>query len=112
GMGHTVFVAGTLLLPFSVMTFTASRSMDMLGRRLGERWVTPLGCAIYLGSVVVFLVGHHSIAALVVMSTGSGFGMGILLASLPRLLVSGVTRVETGSALGFNQLLRSIGGAV
>lgn len=112
GMGRSVFFAGMLLVPLSITTYVAARMLPTIGAWVGERWVMPFGCAVYLSSVALFLVARHSIVGLAAISAGSGFGLGILLASLPRKIVGSIARSENGSALGFNQVLRTVGGTV
>jgi MFS family permease len=44
--------------------------------------------------------------------TVAGFGVGLVFAANPGLLVSGVPAAETGSALALNQVLRNVGFSV
>jgi MFS family permease len=41
-----------------------------------------------------------------------GAGVGATFAAMPALIISGVPQEETGSATSFNQVLRSVGGAI
>lgn len=111
GMGHSALVAGVLLVPFSLMSYAASRQLPLLDRLVGARWTMPVGCIFYLASTAVFAIARSSIGALVIVSACAGFGVGVVLASLPRMLVDNVGSSEVGSALGFSQVLRTAGGA-
>lgn len=112
GMGQSVLVAGLLLVPFSLTSFLSNRMLSGLRRRVGERWVMPIGCALYLAAVALFLVWHGSLASMAVLSAVTGLGIGIVYASIPRRIVRATDRNRTGSALGFNQVLRTVGGTV
>src|SRR3546814_4800668 len=42
----------------------------------------------------------------------AGIGVGTVFAAMPQMIVAAVPASETGSALGFNQVLRTIGSSV
>src|SRR5699024_2866199 len=50
--------------------------------------------------------------ALLLLSGLAGLGTGAMFASIPRRIVQAVSARETGSAMGLNQVLRTLGGSV
>jgi predicted MFS family arabinose efflux permease len=109
GFGASVVVAGLMLLPFSILSVSMSRVAAWFGRRVGERWVIPLG-ALVLALAVGFFdrTGPHLWQGFVAMAM-AGIGVGFTFAAMPGLIVRAVPADETGSALGFYQVVRYVG---
>lgn len=109
GFGASVVVAGLMLLPFSVLSVSMSRVAVWFGRRVGERWVIPLGALVLAAAVGYFdRTGHHLWQGFVSMAL-AGIGVGFTFAAMPGLIVRSVPADETGSALGFYQVVRYVG---
>ena len=109
GFGASVVVAGLMLLPFSVLSVSMSRVAAWFGRRVGERWVIPLGALVLAGAVGYFdRTGNHLWQSFVAMAL-AGIGVGFTFAAMPGLIVRAVPADETGSALGFYQVVRYVG---
>ncbi|CAM5674302.1 MFS transporter [Kitasatospora aureofaciens] len=109
GLGASVVVAGLVLLPFSGASLLSSKLVPVLTRRTSSALVLPIGCAVSLGSVLFFLLARdHLWGHLVVMGI-AGLGVGCTFAVMPGLIVAAVPANEVGSAVSFNQLLRTIG---
>ncbi|MFJ9770277.1 MFS transporter [Kitasatospora sp. NPDC101157] len=109
GLGESVVVAGLVLLPFSGASLLSSKLLPVLTRRTSSALVLPIGCAVSLGSVLFFLFARdHLWGHLVVMGI-AGLGVGCTFAVMPGLIVAAVPANEVGSAVSFNQLLRTIG---
>ncbi len=109
GYGSTVIVAGSMLIPMSVLSFAASRFTPALTRYLTPATCLPLGCAFLLAASVIFATTRSHLWELYAVMALSGFGIGIVFAAVPGLIIRAVPASETGSALGFNQVLRTIG---
>jgi MFS family permease len=109
GFGSSVVVAGLVLLPFSLLSVTASRLAPAVGHRFGQRAVLPLGCVVFLVAEVLFVLDRGALWQLFVVMGLAGLGVGCTFAALPGLIVSSVPPHETGSAMSFNQVLRYIG---
>lgn len=109
GFGTSVLVTGLVLLPFSAASVASSKLVPLLARRTSTSMVLPIGCAISLLSMVVFLVARGSLWELFVVMGIAGLGVGCTFAVMPGLIVSAVPAHETGSAISFNQVLRTIG---
>jgi len=109
GFGASVVLAGLMLLPFSVLSVSMSRVAAWFGVRFGERWVIPLGATVLGGAVLYFdRTGQHLWQGFVAMAF-AGVGVGFTFAAMPGLIVRSVPPEETGSALGFYQVVRYIG---
>ncbi|WP_369183678.1 MFS transporter [Streptomyces sp. Y1] len=109
GLGASVVVAGLALLPFSVFSLLTSKVVPVLARRTSPAAVLPVGCAVSLGSVLFFLFARGSLWELLVVMAIAGLGVGCTFAVMPGLIVGAVPAGEVGSAVGFNQLLRTVG---
>ena len=108
GFGSSVVVAGLVLLPFSLTSVLASRVAPLIAR-WSTRAVLPVGCALFLAACATFGLAHDSLWQLFVVMGVAGLGVGCTFAALPGLILSAVPATETGSAMGFNQVLRMTG---
>jgi MFS family permease len=109
GFGTSVLVTGLVLLPFSVASVASSKLVPLLARRTSTALVLPIGCAVSLLSMVMFLFARNSLWELFVIMGVAGLGVGCTFAVMPGLIVSSVPAHETGSAISFNQVLRTVG---
>jgi len=109
GFAVSVVVAGLVLVPFSIVNFVASRFLPALTRILGARQLLPVGCLVVACSAAFFALFHGSLWQAFVMTALLGAGMGITFAAIPGLIVRSVPESETGSAMGFYQVVRYIG---
>ncbi|MER7671446.1 MFS transporter [Kitasatospora sp. NPDC096128] len=109
GLGASVVVAGLVLLPFSATSLMSSKMVPVLTRRTSSALVLPIGCAVSLASVLAFLFARDQLWELLVVMGIAGLGVGCTFAVMPGLIVAAVPADEVGSAVSFNQLLRTIG---
>jgi len=109
GFGASVVVGGLVLLPFSVASVLASRVVPMIARRFGVDRVLPVGCAVFLVAMGVFLVARNNIWEVCAVMSLAGLGVGCTFAAMPGLIVRAVPGSETGSAMSVNQVLRTLG---
>lgn len=109
GFGATVFVAGLTLLPFSVLTLAVARAVPALTRLVGERAVLPLGCVVVGLAGASYAVLHDALWHAFVALALVGAGIGTTFAVIPGLIVRSVPSSETGSAMGFYQVVRYVG---
>ncbi|MBA2348862.1 MAG: MFS transporter, partial [Solirubrobacterales bacterium] len=112
GFGASVVVAGLCLVPFSITSLAASRALPWLGRTLGQRAVLPAGCLVVAAAGVFFALFHTALWHAFVMLGIVGLGLGTTFAAIPGLVVGAVPEHETGSAMGFYQVVRYIGFSV
>jgi predicted MFS family arabinose efflux permease len=112
GFGVSVVVAGLMIVPFSVLGASMSRVAAALGRRVGQERVVPLGCLVLVVAVGMFGVAGGQVWEAFLAMGLAGVGMGFTFAAMPGLIVRAVPADETGSALGFYQVVRYVGFAV
>ncbi|MFD5467527.1 MFS transporter [Kitasatospora sp. NPDC127059] len=109
GLGASVVVAGLVLLPFSAASLASSKMLPLLTRRASSALVLPIGCAVSLASMLFFLFARDRLWEQLVVMALAGLGVGCTFAVMPGLIVAAVPAHEVGSAVSFNQLLRTIG---
>jgi predicted MFS family arabinose efflux permease len=109
GFGASVLVAGFCLVPFSILSLLASRSVPALSRRIGSRAIIPLGALAVAAAGAFFALVHSSLWQAFVTMGLVGIGLGYTFAAIPGLIVRAVPEDETGSAMGFYQVVRYVG---
>ncbi|MCU1593889.1 MAG: transporter, partial [Frankiales bacterium] len=109
GFGSSIVVSGLLLVPLSIMSTVASRVAPMIGRRVGQRAVLPIGCSVFIAANLLFAFERDHVWEVALSMALAGLGIGCTFAALPGLIVASVPAHETGSAMSFNQVLRYIG---
>jgi MFS family permease len=112
GFGSSIIVGGCSLIPLSAGTLVASRYGARFERRFGQRPMIPVGSAIFTAAMLLFAFEHSYIWEAFVVTAMSGIGMGFTFAAMPSFIVRSVASHQTGSAMGFYQLVRSVGFAV
>ncbi|MCX4682774.1 MFS transporter [Kitasatospora purpeofusca] len=109
GFGLTTFVAGLVLVPFSVLGFVAGR----ITQRVRERIDGPLllaGSAAVVGcGFVLFATARSNPAELLAVMGVLGFGVGGFSAAVPGVILAVTPKSETSSAMSFNYVVRSVG---
>ena len=109
GFGASVVVAGCVLIPLSVGTFTASRIGPLYERRFGRRTMIPLGSTLFAVCMALFAFEHTALWEAFLVMGIAGIGCGFTFAAMPGFIISAVDAKDTGSAMGFYQVLRSVG---
>ncbi|MFN8203316.1 MAG: MFS transporter [Solirubrobacteraceae bacterium] len=109
GFSASVVVAGLTLVPFSALSLAASRALPWLHHAIGERAVLPIGALIVGAGSAFFAVWHGALWQAFAMMAIVGLGLGLTFAAIPGLIVRSVPRPETGSAMGFYQVVRYVG---
>jgi MFS family permease len=109
GFSASVVQAGLCLVPFSIFSLAASRMLPRLRALVGARLVLPLGSLVTACAGVFFALFHTSLWQAFAMMAIVGVGLGSTFAAIPGLIVGAVPERETGSAMGFYQVVRYIG---
>ncbi|MFL6113608.1 MAG: MFS transporter [Catenulispora sp.] len=109
GFGLSTFTAGLFLVPFSVLGFIAGRISPRLRKRLPASWLLSGATAVVLAAFVVFAVDRGNLAGPLVSMALLGFGVGAFSAAMPAVILAATPAPETASAMGVNQVVRSIG---
>lgn len=111
GLAQTPFVAGLLMVPYSLAAFFGSRVNLLLVRRVPHELLLPIGCGFYAAALVLVAVAHTELWTLVIAMLLAGLGSGSTFAAMPGLVFRHAAPLESGSAMSTNQLLRSFGSA-
>jgi predicted MFS family arabinose efflux permease len=109
GFSASVVVAGLILIPLSVFMLAGSRLLPALLRHLEIRTLLTAGCVLVAAGSAFFALWHGGLWTAFVMMGLLGLGLGITFAAIPGLIVRAVPRTETGSAMGFYQVVRYAG---
>lgn len=109
GFSASVVVAGLILVPMAAFMLAGSRALPMLLERVAVRVVLSIGCLLVGASAAFFVLWHGSLWEAFAMMAILGAGLGTTYAAIPGLIVQSVPRHETGSAMGFYQVVRNTG---
>ncbi|MFA3878612.1 MFS transporter [Streptomyces sp. MMCC 100] len=112
GFRLTLTGAGLVLLPMSAGSLAANRLASALVSRFGPHRVLPMGSLVVTIDLVVLALWRDHLSVLVLGTFLLGAGVGAAYAVMPLLIVRHVPPSETGSATSFNQVLRTVGGAL
>ncbi|MCF8588905.1 MFS transporter [Gordonia sp. HY285] len=111
GLELPLFWAGFVMLPLSIGSLAGNRFV----RRLGPGSMTtmlPAGSSLMAASALMIWLTNDELWEILVGMTLFGLGMGSAYAAMPTLIARNVAVFEVGSAVSFNQVLRTVGGAV
>jgi predicted MFS family arabinose efflux permease len=108
GFAAPVVVAGLMLTPFSLASFAAARVARPLARRTSAELVVAGSCVLLIASIVLFGLARSAYWQIVLAMALDGFGVGCVYAVNPLQITSGVPADETGSAISFYQLARTV----
>lgn len=112
GFGLTTFVAGLVLVPFSLLGFVAGKIVPSLRDRLGEAALLAAGAAVVLVAFLLFAVARASLFEILLAMAVLGFGVGSFSAVMPAVILAVTPQSETSSAMSVNQVVRSVGFAL
>ena len=109
GFSASVLTAGLCLVPFSVASLVATRLLPQAVRLVGQDRLLPAGCLVVASAGAFFALEHGSLWHALIATALLGVGLGYTFATIPGLIVRSVPEHETGSAMGFYQVVRYIG---
>ena len=108
GFGASVIVAGLMLTPFSLASFAASKVAARAAQCATPEAIVAANCIALIASTLLFFLAHGSYWEIVAAMALSGFGVGCIFAVNPLQIADGVPAHETGSAISFYQLVRTV----
>lgn len=108
GFGAPVLAAGLMLTPFSLASFAASKTARRLAERTSSETVVAGSCVVLIASMVMFLLARGAYWEIAVAMAIDGFGVGCVFAVNPLQITRSVPVGETGSAISFYQLMRTV----
>jgi MFS family permease len=109
GFTASLVVSGLVLIPLSAGSYVATRFLVAYERRFGHRTMIPLGSVVFAIAATFFAVEHSALWEAFVTVAVCGLGLGFTTGAMPGFIVRAVAKSETGSAMGFYQVVRSIG---
>ncbi len=112
GFAASAGIAGLMLAPFSAGSFLASRAVGRAARRLSAELIVVTGCAALIASMVLFLLARSAYWQIVIAMLVDGFGVGCVYAVNPQQITAAVPAGETGSAMSFYQVGRTVAYAI
>lgn len=109
GFGLSVFVAGLVLVPFSLLGFVAGKLTPRLRERIGAPALLAASAIVVLAAFALFAAARTNLIELLVAMAILGFGVGSFSAAMPAVILAVTPKSETSSAMSFNQVVRSVG---
>ncbi|MDU0251908.1 MFS transporter [Streptomyces sp. PU10] len=109
GFGLTTFVAGLVLVPFSVLGFVAGRLTPRVRTRIADPLLLAGSAVVVGGGFALFAAARSDLAELFVAMGVLGFGVGGFSAAMPGVILAVTPKSETSSAMSFNYVVRSVG---
>ncbi|MEU9469013.1 MFS transporter [Streptomyces avermitilis] len=109
GFGLTTFVAGLVLIPFSVLGFVAGKLTPRMLERIDAPWLLGGSAVVIGGGFVLFAAARSHLAELFLAMSVLGFGVGSFSAAMPGVILAATPKSETSSAMSFNYVVRSVG---
>lgn len=110
GIAMPLFWAGFVMLPLSVGSFGANRVVRVISHRISLRTLLLVGAGIVTVSSLQMWLAHDAVWEILVGMFGLGVGLGTTYAAMPALIARNVADTAIGSAVSFNQVLRTVGG--
>lgn len=112
GLAVPLMWAGFMMAPLSVGSLVANRTVRALSRRFDMAVFLPVGAAVMTVASVLLWMRHSDFWTLAIGMFLFGAGIGSGYAAMPALIARSVAVDQLGSAVSFNQVLRTVGGAV
>jgi predicted MFS family arabinose efflux permease len=109
GFGLSTFESGLVLVPFSALGFVAGRLVPHLRGRIGAPVLLATSALVVCGGFVCFAVARRDLVEVLVAMGLLGFGVGSFSAAMPGVILTVTPVGETASAMGVNQVVRSVG---
>ncbi|WP_037622141.1 MFS transporter [Streptomyces aureus] len=109
GFGLTTFVAGLVLVPFSVLGFVAGKLTPRIRTRIADPLLLAGSAVVVGGGFALFAAARSNLAELFAAMGVLGFGVGGFSAAMPGVILAVTPKSETSSAMSFNYVVRSVG---
>ncbi|MFD4710351.1 MFS transporter [Streptomyces sp. NPDC058430] len=109
GFGLTTFVAGLVLIPFSVLGFVAGKLTPRVRTRIADPLLLAGSAVVVGGGFALFAAARSDLAELFAAMGVLGYGVGGFSAAMPGVILAVTPKSETSSAMSFNYVVRSVG---
>ncbi|MFE5017182.1 MFS transporter [Streptomyces sp. NPDC056690] len=107
GYGLTTFVAGLVLIPFSVLGFVAGKLTPRVRTRIADPLLLAGSAVVVGGGFALFAAARSDLVELFAAMGVLGFGG--FSAAMPGVILAVTPKSETSSAMSFNYVVRSVG---
>lgn len=111
GIGLSLLWAGFVMLPLSAGSLGANRIVRRLSRQVTMTTFLPIGAVVMAVAALLLRFAHDQLWEILIGMLLFGVGIGTTYAAMPALIERNVAAAELGSAVSFNQVLRTVGGA-
>ncbi|WP_405969289.1 MFS transporter [Streptomyces sp. NBC_00988] len=105
--GLTTFVAGLVLIPFSVLGFVAGKLTPRVRTRIADPLLLASSAVVVGGGFALFAAARSDLAEL--FAAMGVLGVGGFSAAMPGVILAVTPKSETSSAMSFNYVVRSVG---
>ncbi len=112
GFGSSIFEAGLLQVPGSILLLIAGPLAGVLVNKRGAKTPLVLGSIVLSISFLYFYLMHGTQAQIVLGLMIMSVGMGFMMVSMINIIVQSVSQIETGIATAMNTIFRTVGGVV
>lgn len=109
GFGLSTFIAGLVLVPFSVLGFVAGKLVPRVRDRIDAPFLLAASSVIVGLGFLLFAALRSDLVELFVAMGILGFGVGGFSAAMPDVILAVTPKCETSSAMSFNYVVRSVG---
>ncbi|AKS36470.1 MFS transporter [Mycolicibacterium goodii] len=110
GLDLTLSESGFVMLPLSIGSLGANRFVRCISRYLKMSSLLLCGAAVVTGGATLIALAHDELWEILIGMFLFGVGIGMTYAAMPALIARSVAAEELGSAVSFNQVLRTVGG--
>lgn len=112
GIELPLALSGFIILPLSIGSLTANRLVRIVSRRTSMSDLLVIGSGMLAISTVFLAIAHAELWQILVGMLFFGLGIGATFGAMPALIGRRVASAELGSAVSFNQVLRTVGGSL
>lgn len=112
GYGWGVAIAGFVMIPLTIGTSLANRLAGRFATEHAILWVLPIAAGIEVVASVLLVFFSANVVGFYAGMLLAGAGLGAVQAALPLMIGRRVPASDFGSAVSFNQVVRTAGGAV
>ncbi len=112
GAGLSLTQAGAIMIPIAFGNLLGSRVRVWARAIGGPRFALAFGGLVAMSGALVLATVPISVPTLILAMALTSTGAGATFGSMPALIISAVPGSETGSAMSFNLLLRTVGGSI
>ena len=112
GFGSSIFEAGLLQVPGSIVLLAAGPLAGILVRKRGAKLPLVIGSVVLSISFAYLYAFHYTQAQVVFGLIFMSVGMGLVMVSMINIIIQSVSQLETGIATAMNTIFRTIGGVI